>query len=507
VSHSPLVILGFDVGDAQWLLDWAREGRLPTLASLLDRGVWGRTTGPDLINEHSVWVSLLTGVPLWQHGFSYHRRLKPGTYTLEEITGKDIDAKPFWAHAPAKRIAVIDAPHFYPEPAVNGIQLSEWATHHPSFAPAALPQGLLDAVRRVAGPQIRVPEVLDSDLPGDRRLYDLTLQRVERKGVLCRHLLKDGDFDVVVIVFADTHLASHQFWPYRPDHQGARKIDPQDVLSRAIPEVYARIDRQMGAILAELPRDANVCIVSSTGMRDHFPTTGLIESFCRTLGYQAAPPPSNQRRPLGLARTLVPERVRSAISSWLPHSTRERLVSDKFQHGTDWSRTTAFAIPTFYTSFVHVNLKGREPQGTVFSGPEYEALLDRLEADLLLLTDCESGQPLVREMVRTASLTGGGPPELLPDLFVSWASHTRYLERARHPRGEIVAYPPDIWRGYDHTSSGFVALAGPTVQRREPLGEVSLLDLAPTFLALIGEAPGKGMTGRPLPVLVDGAGR
>jgi predicted AlkP superfamily phosphohydrolase/phosphomutase len=501
VSTNPLIVLGFDVGDPDSLLKAVREGRLPTLASILARGTWGRTTGrPDLINEHSVWVSLLSGVPMSRHGFFYYRRLKPGTYELETITGRAAAARPFWAYATKRRVAVIDPPHFYPEPGMKGIHLSEWASHHPSFPPMASPPNLLDTAHRVFGPQIRIPEELETSLEDDRRIYERTLLRLERNGVLCRHLLEGDAFDAVVIVFADSHLANHQFWEYRPEHAGRRKLDPRGVLDRAILEVYERIDREMGSLLERLPSDSNVCIVSSTGILDHYPTTGLIEGFCRTLGYQASPPATSRVRPLSLLRRFLPERLRYALSSRLPESTQQRLMQDKFRGGTDWSRTTAFSIPSFFTSFIRVNLKGREPDGIVDPGPDYDALLDRVEDDLRRLADPASGKPLVKEIFRVSSLHDGAPPDLLPDLFVEWEPHTSYLERAMHPRAEIVAYPPEIWRGNDHSRSGLVALAGPSIRWKGPMGEVSILDLAPTFLALMGEPPAREMPGSPLPI-------
>lgn len=503
----PLVVLGFDVGDPRWLRRWAEEGRLPTLASVMERGAWAETTGPDLINEHSVWVSLLSGVSMSRHGFYYYRRLKSGAYELENITGRDADATPFWAHVPGKRVLVVDAPHFYPDPAIEGTQLSEWATHHPYFPPSAHPPDLLEEARRVFGPQIRIPEELESTLETDRGIYERSLERIEKKGILSRHLLERGDYDVIVIVFADSHLATHQFWEYRPEHRGTRKVDPDGVLEQAIREVYQRIDREMASLIDALPADANVCIVSSTGMLDHFPTTGLIESFCRALGYQATPPSAQRARPMGVLRGILPEHWRYALSRLLPEGTQQRLMNEKFRGGTDWSRTTAFAIPTFFTSFLRVNLKGREPEGTVPPGAEYESLLDRLETDLRLLTDAGSGESLVKDVVRTAGLYGGELPGVLPDVFVEWAPHVRYLERAVHPRAEIAAYPPEIWRGNDHSRTGFVAMAGPSIGARGALGEVSLLDLAPTFLALLGGEPGGEMAGKALSALVDGPNR
>lgn len=497
----PLVVLGFDVGDPEWLLRWAEQGYLPTLASIMEKGIWGRTVGPDLVTEHSVWVSLISGISVAKHGFYYYRRLKPGTYELETITGRDAHVSPFWAHASGKKVAIIDVPHFYPPSNTTGIHLAEWATHHPSFPPSASPPGLLEEVRRVFGPQIKIPETLNSSLREDRRTYDRLLQRIVRKGALCRHLLAREHFDVTVVVFGDTHVANHQFWEYRPEHRGERKTDERDELTHAIRHIYQRIDQEMGSLIDRLPANANICVVSSTGLLDHYPTTGLIEEFCRMLGYQASPPVSDRIRPMSLLRRMVPTGWRYALSRWLPERTQQRLMNEKFQGGTDWSMTTAFAIPSFFKSFLRVNLKGREPRGIVEPGMEYQNLLDRLEADLRLLTDPQTDGPAVKNVVRTVDEFGDSTPDLLPDLFVEWQPAPHYMERVVHPRCELVQYPPEIFRGSDHSRFGFVAMAGPSIRRRGSVGDMSLLDLAPSFLTLMGESTPREMTGKTLPIM------
>ncbi len=45
--HSPKVVcIGLDALDKDLLLQWAREGRLPTFQSLLTMATWGITTSP-----------------------------------------------------------------------------------------------------------------------------------------------------------------------------------------------------------------------------------------------------------------------------------------------------------------------------------------------------------------------------------------------------------------------------------------------------------------------------
>ena len=334
----------------------------------------------------------------------------------------------------------------------------------------------------------------ESDSRDDLRIYRDLLARVEKKGELCRYLIAKERCDLIFTVFAESHEADHQFWKYQP------KFAEDDVqasaLTHAIREIYRAIDRQFGLILELLPPEANVFILSSVGMEDDYPTTGLIEAFCRKLGYQAAPAPGPfSLNPLTLARRAIPEKWRTGLSRGLPRRTREGLLSDQFRRTTDWEKTTAFATPAAYTSLVRVNLRGREPRGVIEPGSDYMALLNRIEADLKMLIDPDTNEPAVTRVARTVRLFDCAPHAHLPDLFVEWKPG-RYKQRVVHPMAEMTQDKPDFFRRSDHSERGFLAAAGPLIHGRGKFNDISILDLAPTFLHLLNENRPTRMTGK-----------
>jgi predicted AlkP superfamily phosphohydrolase/phosphomutase len=502
---APLVILGLDAGDPGFIERWVGEGRLPAIASVMERGSHARTGGPELVSEHGVWVSLFSGISRGRHGYFYFRQLHPGSYQLEARTGLDVDAPPFWARlaGTGRRVALIDIPDSVTLPGLAGLQLANWATHNNwdphHFPTASQPADLLAEVEARHGRKLLTVENHHASVDEDRRLRSQLLEQTRRKGELCRDLLLREPFDAVVAVFSATHAANHQFWKYRPEI-GERR---DEALGHAIRDVYEAVDQELGRLLERLPADANVFVVSSVGMEDDFPTTGLTEAFCRRLGYQADPPAGRVSwRPLDLVRRVVPEPLRLRLSRRLSREAREGLLADQFRSATDWSRTKAFCLPASYTSFLRVNLRGREPAGTVEPGAEYERVLTELESDLAALRDAETGEPVVTRTLRAVDLFGADAHPALPDLFVEWIPG-RFLQRVRHPRCELTQGQPDFFRRSDHSSAGFVAAAGPGIRRGAALGEVDVLDLAPTFLALLGEAPTPEMGGRVLETLIS----
>jgi predicted AlkP superfamily phosphohydrolase/phosphomutase len=307
---------------------------------------------------------------------------------------------------------------------------------------------------------------------------------------LCRHLFAQDNFDLVMAVFGETHTGGHQFWRYRPE-AGM----PDSELTHAIRNLYQATDQQLALILKQLPANANVIIISATGLEDQYATEELVEDFCRKLGYQATPPASASISPMSLLRAALPEKLRAALSKPLPRSLQERWISDKYKSRTDWTKTTAFCIPVYYGGFIRVNLKGREPQGIVAPGLEYDALLKRLAADLRQLIDPVTNQLAVTEIFYTVELFDGSPPEILPDLFFYFQPASHWLQRLNHPRATVTQRKPDFFRGSDHTRSGFFAAAGPGIQGQGDIGMASPIDLAPTLLSLLN---------LPVPDYIDG---
>ncbi|MCC7362157.1 MAG: alkaline phosphatase family protein [Anaerolineales bacterium] len=496
MTSAPLIILGLDAGDPRLLETWSADGRLPTLAALRRRGAWGRTGGPELVTEHGVWLSLVTGVSRSRHGLYYLRQPPPGFYHPRPVSGRDFDTPPFWAalRGTGRRVAAIDVPDMPLVPGLPGLQLADWAVHYTEEAPAALPAGALTEAARVFGPREIVAEDHTEDEAKDRAIFERLKARVRRKGALLRHLLAGGEFDLIVAALSEAHTGGHQLWRHTPEVSPPASAE----LAGALCQLYQAIDAELGRLLAALPGEANVLVVASVGLKDQYPTGGLGAALLRERGYQPAPSGGRPvRGSLDVARRLLPEALRARLSRGLPRARREALLAQQYLAGTDWGRATAFALPTTYTSMVRVNLRGREPQGVVQAGAEYEQILAQLEADFAALVDPLTGGPAVLRLDRATALFGPEPPAQLPDLFVEWQPARHFVARVAHPRGDLRQARPEFFRGTDHSRAGFIVAAGPDIAAHGQLSApFDALDLAPTALALLGQPAPPALTGR-----------
>jgi predicted AlkP superfamily phosphohydrolase/phosphomutase len=188
---------------------------------------------------------------------------------------------------------------------------------------------------------------------------------------------------------------------------------------------------------------------------------------------------------------------------------RDRLLAGLAFADVDWSVTRAFALPSDLTSAVRVNLAGREPQGIVQPGPEYDRLLDELSEAFLGLRLGGSGDRAVGAVVRFDRLLGRPVDGPLPDLLVVWAHTGEQIRRLRSEKLGTVELPFRDPRTGQHRQTGFLVGMGPGITGSSASrveGPVAgLLDVAPTAIALLGVERPAALPGRPIPAFLAGS--
>jgi predicted AlkP superfamily phosphohydrolase/phosphomutase len=80
-----------------------------------------------------------------------------------------------------------------------------------------------------------------------------------------------------------------------------------------------------------------------------------------------------------------------------------------------WKKTKAYFFSLSGQS-IRINLKGREPEGIVSEGAEYEGLRDRLIQALRELRDPATGEQLVKEIVKREDVYFGSFVHNAPDM-------------------------------------------------------------------------------------------
>jgi len=83
----------------------------------------------------------------------------------------------------------------------------------------------------------------------------------------------------------------------------------------------------------------------------------------------------------------------------------------------DWSRSKAYSFGRHLGS-IYVNVKGREPEGIIEPGAEYEAVRDEIERLAYDFRDPRTGRKLIGEVLRREDIFNGPHLDRAPDLIL-----------------------------------------------------------------------------------------
>src|SRR5205823_4792904 len=188
------------------------------------------------------------------------------------------------------------------------------------------------------------------------------------------------------------------------------------------------------------------------------------------------------RRLLELRRKL-PEMWRYSLKQRLPR-LRERAYRLRAPSIVDWRRTRAFSYGMFGN--VALNVAGRERDGIVQPGEEYERVRDELSERLLELRWID-GQRIVAAVHRREDLYEGPELDKIPDLIVEfrdyeWLGKGNLTERTPSIADTISLrrQPAQRYAG-SHRPDGVFVLAGPAARPGAEL-QAGIADVAPTLL-------------------------
>jgi len=479
-----VLLIGLDSGESGLLLEWARQGALPHIKQLLERGTWCEATPPRGFGNGVVWPSLHTGVGPGTHGRYYLRQLRPGSYDIvdfEEDTG--LCRAPFWKpiSEAGKRVGVIDMVRAPLVEGLNGFQIADWLTHDATGQARSWPPTLIGDITRRLGAD---PLQGNADVfagSGDKllQLRDALCQRIATKTQLTRDYVRAGEHDLLISVYAEPHDAGHLCWHLHDPKHVAH--DPAFAKRHGDPlkDVYVAIDTAIGELLAEVDEHTTVILFSGPGMGPDYTGNFVLDAILRRLdGFETSRPPGAREALKSLYLKLVPFHVRRKLQ-------KERIERRAAADADARSRRRFFPVPHNHNAgAIRINLEGREPKGRV-SRRDYDAVCDELARELKRVVNVDNGQPVVEEVVKVHSTCHGPALDRLPDLLVIW-NRPAPIVTVESPRIGRVSKPYSVIRSGDHTPHCMVLLSGPGIKTGQQISPIAVEAVAPTIAEILG---------------------
>ncbi len=158
----------------------------------------------------------------------------------------------------------------------------------------------------------------------------------------------------------------------------------------------------------------------------------------------------------------------------------------QFWENVDWSKTRAYAMGL---GELYINLKGRESQGIVEPGAEYDALKKELKERLVAMVDPETNQHPIRRALTREEAYKKFDPNMIPDLFllnnegyrVSWQTSlggvpkVLFDDNKKVWSGDHCSVDPEIVKGIFFTNRKLATTRAPYIG-----------DVYPTVLGAMG---------------------
>ena len=510
---TPVFMVGIDGADWELVQRLVAAGKLPTLAELMKQGCYGSLESPADEYAGGVWPDFYTGQSVAQHGIYHNKLWRQEKLRCEVPTDQWLPSRPFYEKLSEQgyRVCVLDMPMVLGAPRpLNGIYLGGWGTHDliaKGSSPPDLWQRLVSAYGQPVMPSEHFGRQDSRSLLLLRGQLIKATEQITRIGV---DLLGSESWDFSCVVLGAAHRAGHYLWD---DSQlEIATASERAQIYTALEDVYIACDKALKQLLAAAPRNALCVVFAVHGMKSNHGWGDLGADLVDGI-LQHSQGRKPKRALLYVVRRRLPFHLVRPLLSRLPQTVTDRLVQLWSANMYDWHSTTYFPLPTDQAGYIRINRRGREKDGIVEPGDQYEKLCDELEQYLLSLQDVDSGQFIVRKVIRAWLEAPADAParDVLPDLVVIWnncsTGESSCIVSDRLPGFAIRVPNHNVsGRSGNHVGRGWFVVHGPGLvsgtssdldtKRQADCG--SIRDLAPTVFNTLGATPLAQLEGQTL---------
>ena len=454
-----ILVIGLDCAAPEILFG---DERLTHFRRLMAGGCYGRLESVIPPITVPAWMCLATSQDPGSLGvYGFRNRADHSYEGLRFANSRSILEPAIWDQVSRQggRTNIIGVPPSYPARRVDGISVGCFLTPdtrrsrytHPALIQERIAQLVGDYPVDVKGFRTHRKDWLK------QQIHSMTHKHFE----VVRHFLTRSKWDYFQFVEIGLDRIHHGFWQYHdPRH---RLFEAGNPYSEVVGDYYRLLDAKVGELLELLDEETIVLVVSDHGAK---PLDG---GFC-------------------VNEWLIRQ-------GWLVLNRYPAETTPFGQLAVDWDRTRVWSEGGYYAR-VFLNVKGREPRGTIAPG-DYESFRDEVAARLEALPD-DLGRPMGTRVFKPERIYRS-VRKVAPDLIahfggLAWRSIGSVGRPELHLQENDTG--PD---GCNHAQHGAFILNAPGLLRRGEVRGAHLLDMAPTLLRLGGYDLPDSMQGTPLP--------
>lgn len=500
-----IIIIGFDGGTWKALRPMLGKGGLPVLKKIMDSGVSSTLLSTIPCRSGAAITTFYTGKNPCKWGLLDFPCYDPDVVRYEKVREKN---KAVWdiLGVAGKKSAILNMPATFPPTPTQGVMVSGFSVSEDYEYTYPV-----DFKKKIAGfhsereaflQMIRGTLRVGRSLEKSKELLEFYLKNVKKRYELIKSTIQDKAFDFSLFWIDETDAILHEGW-------GREEFTSL---------FFKEMDKILGDVAENNP-EADIMIISDHGF-DASPTHEFYpKSFLEKEGYLKLKGPWIQRFIIKGLNTLAvksvyPFRYRylerffaiynkiknfrkakpSDKNEIIPQNPNWRQAREgKIQSraiGIDWQKTIATNHDFWGIKIIKENLTR-----------DYEVVRNEIMEKMAKLTD-KQGRKIIKNIWKKEEIFSGDDLRRFPDivyLSTNPFEPTGFLPFCvTRKKSKKPSFPGDHLTSRD----GIFAAAGPHIKALGDLGEINILDLAPTILKLFGVDKPQDMDGRVLEEII-----
>ena len=504
MNKRKVFILGLDGATFDIINKMLKQGELPNIKGIMDKGSHGALNSTVLHHSPPAWTSFATGKDPGKHGILGFIQMKENEYGLQIVNGIDNKSSTMWDDltGEGKKVIVMNIPMTYPPRPVNGILISGLDT--PSLdVDFTYPKNIKQEILKNT-PNYQINLHLGGYLYNDRRKLkglDIIHENIENQRKTVLYLMDKYPWDLFAVRFNSPDNVQHQYWAYMDEEHPEYNPRADKRLKDAIFGVYHKLDEVVGEIYSRLnSADVNLIIMSDHGSGPRVGESIFINEWLKDIGLLSRVGKENKssfRRAvddtkflvkgkiLSFLLKIIPPHVKAKLTEVIPWAAAKTANYLRFS-GLDWSNTRAFMGEV---EGIRINLKGKYPQGIV-SEKEYEDLRGEIINKARKLRDPKTGNNIFKNVFRREEIFRGDCTKKFPDIILKpndqYYLTPKFFRRNEKKPGIYLANDMH-WRKISgsHRQYGIFIMTGPDIKPGNKINDIDIMDILPTVFYLV----------------------
>jgi predicted AlkP superfamily phosphohydrolase/phosphomutase len=482
-----LIIIGLDGATFDLIKPWAADGKLPTLARLMQDGTHGNleSTLPPVTSP--AWPTFMTGKNPGKHGVFDFIRPRAGSFDM--VNASQIHGKLLWEilSEAGYSVGVLNVPITYPPRKVNGYMVPGLLS--PDQGKTVYPIDFLKPYEAELGKYRLTPNVQYK--PGNEAefiadIHDL----IDTQLRYALRLMQDHPTDVLMLHFLASDNGSHALWRFMDKSHPRHNAKLAEKYGDALLKLYQHLDQAVDQVNSAISNPHSTIVMSDHGFGPLHRTINLNILFLEKGLMFLKPKLFTRLRYWAFRHGLTPAGVYKVLSKLGLQNITARVsrkarndVVGKFLgfDDVDWSKTIAYSMG--HVGQIYINLKGREPFGSVEPDRYIEARQQVIDA-LNTLIDPDTGQPMVDRIIPREEAAHGPYLDQGADLHLILDNYKTIAFPLFATEGRVLT--PQI-RGDSgcHRLYGIFIGSGAAFEKGAEVSSARIIDLAPTILHIL----------------------